>query len=162
MLHWTWRHRSRSFVSLSCWTLAVDLPRSTVVLYRPIGRRLAFAPGHASSCTQAYGWFSLAAAAFGRSAIRTWLCLVVYCWRHPFVLFNEDAFLCDPAKKKKKLIDFYGPFPARGGGGVRPNPRTPYCYAPEWGPGEWLYTCCSAARHAALTWPDPGTTRLHG
>ena len=26
-----------------------------------IGRRLAFEPGHASSCTLAYGWFSLAA-----------------------------------------------------------------------------------------------------
>ena len=71
------------------------------------------------------------------SAIRTltWPCPVLH---HLFSVggvlssssTEEDAFLCDPAqeKKKRKRIDFCGPFPARGGF-VR-TPRTPYSYAP--------------------------------
>ena len=67
-----------------------------------------------------------------RSAIRTLnlamprLAWLVFCWRRPFVLFNEDAFLRvrSRSKKKKKkkpiLADLFRPV-----GGVRPNPPEP-------------------------------------
>ena len=57
------------------------------------------------------------------------LAWLVFCWWRPFVLFNEDAFLCDPAQKKK--IDFADLFRPVGGGRGSSEPLwTPYSYAP--------------------------------
>ena len=51
------------------------------------------------------------------------LAWLVYCWRRPFVLSNEDAFPCDPAKKKSIFVDLYRP--GGGGGGLSEHPQPP-------------------------------------
>ena len=46
---------------------------------------------------------------------------LVFCWRRLFVLFNKDAFLCDPAQEKE-TNRFLRTLSGGGGGGVRPIP----------------------------------------
>ena len=102
---------------------------------------MAFAPGHASSCTEAYGWFSLAATVFGRRPIRTltWPCLVLHdLFSVGSVLssFSTKTLSCAiPLKKKKRKKERKKPifadlFRPGGGGGFVRTPRTPYSYAP--------------------------------
>ena len=91
--NWTWWHLSRSFISPSCWTLEIFC--STTTVYRPIGRRLAFEPGHASSCMT---------------------CFLLAAFFHPF---QRRGF---PVRSRsKKSTDFCGPFPARGGSSEPPG-----------------------------------------
>ena len=109
---------------LCCWTLAAEF--YCIPTDRTAFARLAFAPGHASSCTEAYGWFSLAATALGRRPIRTltWPCLVLH---DLFSVggvrssFSTKTLSCAIPLKKKKT-DFCGPFPALGGSSEPPEP----------------------------------------
>ena len=117
------------YLYLCCWTLAVDILiptdrtafgiRTWPRLVLHVGLRLVFFGGD-GVWAKCHSNINLA---MPRLA---WL---VFCWRRPFVLFNEDAFLCDPAqKKKKKKTVFADLFRSVGGGFVR-IPRNPYSYA---------------------------------
>ena len=126
--NWTWWHLSRSFISLCCWTLAVDKLSSTE--YRPIGRHLA-TPRLARRPTAGFLWRRrrLGEVPFERWPGHASSCMTCFLLAASFRPFQRRCF---PARaiplKKKKKTDFCGPFPARGGF-VR-TPRTPYSYAP--------------------------------
>ena len=82
----------------------------------------------------------------------------VFCWRRPFVLFNDNDVRS--RSKKKKRTDFCGPFPAHGGF-VR-TPRTPYSYAPGdssffsfWHVGKVASETISIHRYQPLSWELP-------
>ena len=127
-------HLSRSFISpCCCWTLAVDLLSSTVVLYRPIGRRPRLVL-HVGLRLVFFGGDGVWAQCHSNvNLAKPRLAWLVFCWRRPFVLFNKDkTFSCAIPLKKKKNPIFADLFRPVGGGFVR-TPRTPYSYAPGQG-----------------------------
>ena len=122
--NWTWWHLSRFFFYQSvlldarrwstefyCNIIPTDRTafgiRTWPRLVLPVGLRLVFFGGDGvwAKCQSNLAMPRLA-----------WL---VFCWRCPFVLFNEDAFLCNPTQEKNR---FCGPFLARGSSSEPPNP----------------------------------------
>ena len=111
---------------LCCWVLAVDtefycIPTDRTAfgihtwprLVLHVGLRLVF-----------FGGDGIWAKCHSNLAM-TRLAWLVFCWRRPFVLFNEDAFLCDPAQKKKKKKRFLRSLFRPVGGGSSEPPEPP-------------------------------------